>query len=331
MHAVRLRAFGPAENLVYEETDTPEPGPGQVRIAVAACGVHLLDTSLRAGDAGGSPVPLPELPTVPGREVAGTVDALGEGTDPRWLGRRVVTHLGTAPGGYAEAAVADAERLHEIPYGLDAAQAIAMIGTGRTALGILGFTELSADDVVVVTAAAGGIGSLLVQHARNAGATVVGLAGGPAKVAQVRALGAGIALDYTVDGWAEQARTALDGRVATVVFDGVGGEAARAAVGLLGEGGLHLVFGWSAGDGPAGPDHGADARGIVSRSALGPAMLERFGGGMAGMRQLETLSLAQAAAGAVIPLVQRYPLREAAEAHRALETRGTVGKVVLCP
>ncbi|MGW7556678.1 alcohol dehydrogenase catalytic domain-containing protein, partial [Streptomyces rimosus] len=161
MHAIRLHAFGPAENLVYERTETPLPGPGQVRIAVAAAGVHLLDTALRQGVAGG-PAPLPELPTIPGREVAGTVDALGEGTDPAWLGRRVVAHLGMNPGGYAEQAVVHAEKLHEIPGNLDEAQAVAMIGTGRTTMGILGFTDLTADDVALVPAAAGGIGSLLV-------------------------------------------------------------------------------------------------------------------------------------------------------------------------
>ncbi|MFF5946028.1 alcohol dehydrogenase catalytic domain-containing protein, partial [Streptomyces althioticus] len=126
MHAVRLYAFGPAENLTYEEAEDPVPGPGQVRIAVAAAGVHLLDTALRAGHRG----PLPErpaLPTVPGREVAGVVDALGEGVAGTWLGKRVVAHLGFAPGGYAELAVTDAGRLHEVPEPLDFAAAVAMI------------------------------------------------------------------------------------------------------------------------------------------------------------------------------------------------------------
>ncbi|PHQ51649.1 oxidoreductase [Streptomyces cinnamoneus] len=337
MRAVRLHAFGPAENLAYEETATPVPGPGQVRVTVAAAGVHLVDAAQRRGDPNG-PYGLPELPVVPGREVAGTVDALGEGTDPRWLGRRVVAHLGrlSTGGGYAELAVVDAARLHEIPDGLDEAQAIAMIGTGRTALGILGFTELTGDDVVVVTAAAGGIGSLLVQYAKNAGATVVGLAGGPAKVRHVRDLGADLALDYTDPDWVRAARTALAGRAATVVFDGVGGDAARDAVGLLGRGGLHLVFGWSSqgvtGEGPGAPDPRELAEhGITSRGVLGPAMLERFGGGDVGLRRLEEESLARAAEGAVVPAVQRFPLAAAAEAHRALETRGTVGKVVLVP
>lgn len=96
MHAVRLHAFGPAENLLYEKTGDPLPGPGQVRIAVAAAGVHLLDTALREGMKGPAPEP-PALPTVPGREVAGTVESLGEGTDASWLGKRVVGHLGFAP------------------------------------------------------------------------------------------------------------------------------------------------------------------------------------------------------------------------------------------
>ncbi|MBT2382290.1 zinc-binding dehydrogenase [Streptomyces sp. ISL-11] len=333
MHAVRLHAFGPAENLSYEPADDPAPGPGQVRIAVEAAGVHLVDTSLRNGDPKG-PYELPPLPTIPGREVAGTVDALGEGTDPAWLGRRVVTHLGMAPGGYAELAVADAAKLHPVPDGMSADHAVAMVGTGRMALGVLSFADLSADSVAVIPAAAGGLGALLVQYAKNAGATVVGLAGGAAKTERVRGLGADIALDYTDPAWPEKARAALGGRAATVVFDGVGGEAARAAVGLLGPGGSHLIFGWSSAgsDGKPlvlDPDELA-ARSITSRSVLGPPMIARLGG-PEGMQRAQAESLAQAAAGHVTPLVTRFRLAEAAAAHRALETRGTVGKVVLIP
>ncbi|MFD4693644.1 zinc-binding dehydrogenase [Streptomyces sp. NPDC058463] len=333
MHAIRLHAFGPAENLRHERTDDPVPAPGQVRIAVAAAGVHLIDTALREGMTGPYPAPA-ELPTIPGREVAGTVESLGEGTDPAWLGRHVVAHIGTAPGGYAELAVVDADKLHPIPAGLDAAEAVAMIGTGRTTLGILQFTELGPDSVAVVTAAAGGIGTLLVQHARNTGATVIGLAGGPAKVARVKNLGADLAVDYTLPDWPRQVRMHLDtlGRRATVVYDSVGGVTARAAVDLLGSGGQHIVFGWS-GEGlhDGRPltftDEDLAARGITSQNVLGPAMIQKAGG----MRPLETLALAEAAAGRLRPTVQRYPLAEAAAAHRALETRGTMGKVVLIP
>ncbi|MGW1768361.1 zinc-binding dehydrogenase [Streptomyces sp. NPDC002073] len=331
MHAVRLHAFGPAENLTYEQTDDPVPGPGQVRIAVAAAGVHLLDTTLRAGVPTG-PLALPDLPTVPGREIAGTVDALGEGTDPAWLGRRVVAHLGPVPGGYAALAVTDADRLHPVPDGLDEAAAVAMIGTGRTALGILQFADLGPDSVAVVPAAAGGIGTLLVQYAKRAGATVVGLAGGPAKTARTAANGADLAVDYTEPGWPERVRAFLGDRTATVVFDSVGGDTGRAAVDLLGPGGLHLVFGWSgSADGPLTfTEAELAARGITSEGVLGPVMLRKTGGENP-LRTLETRALAEAAAGRLTPAVQRFPLAGAAAAHRALETRGTMGKVVLEP
>ncbi|MFE6713283.1 zinc-binding dehydrogenase [Streptomyces sp. NPDC057695] len=332
MHAIRLHAFGPAENLVYEETPDPVPGPGQVRIKVAAAGVHLLDTALREGMTGPFPAPA-ELPTVPGREVAGTVDALGEGTDPGWLGRRVVAHLGMAPGGYAELAVTDATRLHALPDHLGEAEAVAMIGTGRTTLGILQFAALGPDAVAIVPAAAGGIGTLLVQYAKNAGATVIGLAGGPAKTACVEENGADLAVDYTRPDWPRQVRAHLAGRTATVVFDSVGGDTGRAAVDLLGKGGQHLVFGWSSSgllDGEPltfTPEELAE-RGITSESVLGPVMLQKAGGDV---RTLELAALDAAATGTLRPAVQRFPLADAAAAHRALETRGTTGKVVLIP
>ncbi|MEU4279489.1 zinc-binding dehydrogenase [Streptomyces tanashiensis] len=332
MHAIRLHAFGPAENLTHEETPDPVPGPGQVRVRVAAAGVHLLDTALREGATGPFPAPA-ALPTIPGREVAGTVDALGEGTDPSWLGRRVVAHLGMNPGGYAELAVTDATRLHALPEHLGEAEAVAMIGTGRTALGILGFTELGPDSVAIVPAAAGGIGTLLVQYAKNAGATVIGLAGGPAKVALVEANGADLAVDYKRPDWPEKVRAFLGDRTATVVFDSVGGDTGRAAVDLLRKGGQHLVFGWSG----AGLHDGEPLtftpaelaeRGITSESVLGPVMIQKAGGDI---RTLELAALDAAATGALRPAVHRFPLAEAAEAHRALENRGTTGKVVLIP
>jgi NADPH2:quinone reductase len=326
MYAIRLHAFGPPENLVHEQVDDPLPGPGQVRVAVAAAGVHLMDTALREGLRG--PLPeLPALPTVPGREVAGEVESLGAGVDGRWLGRRVVAHLGFVPGGYAELAVTDVDRLHEVPADLDFAQAVAMIGTGRTALGIAQFAELGPRSVAVVPAAAGGIGTLLVQYAKHAGATVIGLAGGPEKTALVRANGADLAVDYRKPGWPEQVRSHLGDRSATVVFDGVGGEVARQAVALLGPGGQHLVFGWSGEGLHDGKPYLVDG---VSEQVLGPVMLRRAGGPNP-LRTLELRALAEAAAKRLTPAVTRFPLAAAADAHRALENRGTVGKVVLEP
>lgn len=327
MLAIVQHEFGPAENLRVEAVPDPEAGPGHVRIAVAAAGVHVIDTAIRRGEAGG-PFPVPDLPMTPGREVAGRVDQVGPGVDGTWLDRRVVVHLGTASGGYAERAVAPVDALHAIPDGLDPAAAVAMIGTGRTAVGILDATDLVPDDVVLVTAAAGGLGALLVQAALGVGATVVGLAGGPDKVDRVRKLGATAAIDYRADGWPDDVRAALGDRTPTVLLDGVGGDAARDAFDLIGPGGRVVLFGASSGAPLALTTADLAARSLRATWALGPRMLGRPGG----IRALETRALAEAAAGRLVPLVDDpFPLADAAAAHRAIEGRATIGKVVLTP
>lgn len=331
MHAIRLHEFGPAENLTYEELPAPDAGPGQVRIAVRAAGVHLVDTTIRAGLSGG-PFPLPELPMTPGREVAGVVDQVGEGAEPDLLGARVVGHLGMASGGYAEAAVIDADAIHPIPEHVSDPEAVAMIGTGRTAMGILEQSDLTADDVVLVTAAAGGIGSLLVQAARNAGATVVGVAGGPDKVALVTELGAHVAVDYRRPDWTEAVRHGLADlgfEAVTLAFDSVGGDVSRQVLDLMAPGGRIVVYGWSSGsDYGELPPAELHARQVTSRMVLGKPMVERPGG----LRGLEDLSLAELEAGRLVPVVNPpFKLAEAARAHTALVDRDTIGKVVLVP
>ena len=326
MHAIRLHAFGPAENLRYERVDDPRPGPGQARIAVAAAGVHRIDTVLREGRAMG-PLPLPELPTIPGREVAGVVDAVGPGVDERWLGRRVVAHLGPASGGYAELAVRDTDALHAVPDGVADDAAVAMIGTGRTALAVLEVAQLSDADVVLVTAAAGGLGSLLVQAARNAGATVVGAAAGPEKVRRVSALGASLAVDYSAPGWSDAVRAGLDGRAPTVALDGVGGALGRDALELLGAGGRLVLFGFASGAPTELSAGDLLSRGLTVSAAIGARIAQRPGG----VRDLEERALAAAADGRLVPLVQRFALAQAAAAHAAIEARATVGKTVLVP
>ncbi len=305
MYAIRLHEFGPAANLRYEEVEEPSPGPGQVRIAVAAAGVHLIDTSIRSGVRMG-PMPLPSLPDIPGREVAGRVDAVGDGADESWLGRRVVAHLGPASRGYAELAVREVEHLHALPDGLPDDVAVAMIGTGRTAMAILDVARIEPGDVVLVTAAAGGLGALLSQAARRAGARVIGAAG-PGKPVT-----ADVVVDYTVPDWADGLEEV------TVVLDGVGGAAGRAAFERLARGGRHVVYGWSAGE--MTPITTGD---IVARSLTVSSALVRPGD----LRALEERSLASG----LTPLLTSFPLAEAAAAHAALEARQTVGKVVLVP
>jgi NADPH2:quinone reductase len=326
MRAIRLHEFGPASNLILEEVPDPQPGGGQVRIAVEAAGVHVLDTTIRSGASGG-PFPLPELPTIPGREVAGTIDAVGTGVDPELIGRRVVAHLGVASSGYASMAVAAEGALQFLPDHLDAPTAVAMIGTGRTTAGVLAAAQITAADVVLIPAAAGGIGSLLVQEAAHVGAFTVGLAGGPAKVASVLAIGADAAVDYRIPGWPDAVRHALGEREITLVIDGVGGEVGRAAFELLGVGGRFVIFGYTSGGPTAIRSDELLTTGQTVTGALGPALLRRPGG----IRELESIALARAADGIWKPLVTRFPLAEAAAAHQALTDRETQGKVVLVP
>ncbi|MBT2385666.1 zinc-binding dehydrogenase [Streptomyces sp. ISL-11] len=323
MHAIRLHAFGPAENLAYEEVPDPVPGAGQVRIDVRASGVHLIEARLRRGLPFGPHQP-PTLPVTPGSEVAGVVGAVGEGVDPDWLGRRVVAKLRSG-GGYAEQAVADVGSLHRLPDHLDDDTAVAMITTGATAQGILAVARISVRDVVLVMSAAGGLGSLFVQAARHAGAVVVGVAGGPAKVDRVRTLGADVAVDYRDGDWPARVREALDGRRVSVVLDGVGGASGRAALELLGSGGRFLMHGWAAGEPTEITSRDLIERGLTATWALARPEMTPPGG----QRELETRSLTEAAAGRLIPLITSFPLERAAEAHAALEGRGAEGKVVL--
>ncbi|OLF09612.1 zinc-binding dehydrogenase [Actinophytocola xanthii] len=321
MHAIRQHAFGPPEALVLEPVPDPVAGEGQVLIRVGAAGVHLLDTAIRAGVHGG-PFPLPELPMTPGREVAGeVVDG-----DPAWRGKRVVAHLGMASGGYAELAVAPVSSLHELPTQVSYPEAVATIGTGRTALAVLDKAAITAEDVVVIPAAAGGIGSVAVQAARNAGAVVIGLASEP-KLDTVRGLGAHHAYPYT-DDWPDQVRAELGDREVTVALDGVGGKPGRQALELLGTAGRMVMFGWSAGA-PV-ELHAEDfyGRGLTVSVPIGRPMISRPGF----LRSLETRALAEVAAGRIRPLTNPpIPLAHAAQAHRDLEQRRTVGKVVLIP
>ena len=326
MHAIRLHAYGPPENLRYETLPTPDPAPDEVRIAVAAAGVHVLDAKLRAGEAG-PPGSQPELPHTPGREVAGVVEAVGADVDPAWRGRRVVAHLGPAPlhGGYAERTVVAASRLHPLPDHVSDEAAVAMIGTGRTTMGILEVAQLERTDVAIVTAAAGGIGSLLVQAARNVDACVVALAGGERKVAQAKALGADVAVDYTLPDWAVRVREQLGGYEPTIALDSVGGAVGRELLGLLGLGGRLILIGWSSGSPTEITVDDLYGGGLTVSAALGPRIMRRPGG----VRGLEEQALAKLASGELQPAIERFPLADAAAAHAALESRRTSGKVVL--
>lgn len=327
MWAIQQHELGGPEVLCYEQVPEPTPGEGQVRIAVEAAGVHLVDTSIRAG-ANFGPFPAPELPMIPGREVAGTVDQVGSGADRAWLGRRIVVHLGPASGGYASLAIADIDALFALPDHVNTAAAVAMVGTGRTALGILEVAEPTPDDVVVVTAAAGGIGALLVQAAHRAGTRVVATAGTEAKAQVAADRGANAVATYADADWTDQVRKALDGRDVTVVLDGIGGSVGRGGFELVAPGGRMVMFGYASGEEMPLSTSDLYASGVTVSAAVGPRMMQRPGG----IRALAEQALDELAAGRLTPLLNPpFPLSQAADAHRALESRETIGKVVLIP
>jgi len=313
VRAVVIREFGPPEVLEPAEVADVRAGPDDVVIDVEFANVTFVETQVRAGRPP-HPSMLPALPAILGNGVGGTV---GQGSP--WSGRRVVASL-SGTGGYAERAVSSVARLIGVPDGLATRDAVALLADGRTALALAGRAELRAGEIVLVEAAGGGVGTLLVQIARRAGARVVALAGQPRKLALARDLGADVTADYSRDGWERQVRDAV-GEV-NVVFDGVGGDIGLAAFGLLGAGGRFCPFGMSSGRFAAVTPELAQDRQVTVRAGAGGSPEE--------LAALTRTALAEAAAGRLRPVVgQEFALPDAARAHAAIEARETVGKTLL--
>ena len=323
MRAVVIREFGPPEVLEPAEVDevAGEAGPGEVVIEVELANVTFVETQVRAGRAP-HPSMLPALPAILGNGVGGTVAGAGseaEGGSAAGGGRRVVASL-NGTGGYAERVVVPATRLIEVPDGVALRDAVALLADGRTALALADRAGLRAGDTVLVEAAAGGVGTLLVQIARNAGARVVALAGQPRKLAIARELGADLTVDYSHDGWDTQVRDAV-GEV-DVVFDGVGGDIGLAAFGLLAAGGRFCPFGMASGRFAPVTAELAQARQVTVRAGAAASPEE--------LAALVRTALTEAAAGRLRPVIgQEFELEAAADAHAAIEARTTVGKTLL--
>jgi NADPH:quinone reductase len=313
VRAVVIREFGPPEVLEPAEVADVRAGPDDVVIDVEFANVTFVETQVRAGRPP-HPSMLPALPAILGNGVGGTV---GEGS--LWSGRRVVASL-NGTGGYAERAVSSVARLIGVPEGLATRDAIALLADGRTALALAGRAELRAGETVLVEAAGGGVGTLLVQIARRAGTRVVALAGQPRKLALARDLGADVTADYSRGGWERQVRDAV-GEV-NVVFDGVGGDIGLAAFGLLGAGGRFCPFGMASGSFALVTPELAQDRQVTVRAGAGGSPEE--------LAALARTALAEAAAGRLRPVVgQEFELADAARAHAAIEARETVGKTLL--
>jgi NADPH2:quinone reductase len=326
MRAVQVVEFGGPEVLVVGEVPAPVAGAGEVLIDVAVADVLFVDTKIRSGWGGEWFTVSP--PYVAGNGVAGTVAGIGAGVDPSWAGRRVVARVGrrgpagnVPAGGYAERAVAPVDELIEVPAGLGLGEAVAFLHDGTTALSILRHAAVEPGQRVLVNAAGGSMGALLVPLLKAAGAHVTGAARGERKLDLVREWGADLAIDYTLPGWAERVREETGGP--HVVLDGTGGAAGRAAFDITRPGGRFLAYGAADGFAPVGPDEAA-SRGIAFVGILDLGHDEEWT-----RRDLRRL-LDDAAAGRIAPFIgQTFPLDRAAAAHAAIEARETVGKTLL--
>ena len=310
-----MTEFGAPDVLVARETPDPNPADGQVVVDVTAASITFIETVVRAGRSS-FPTGAPEPPYVPGNGVGGVVSAVGGGVDPAWIGVRVVTGTGGS-GGYAEKVAVPVTGLVRVPDGVDLMDATALLADGRTASGLMLLAAVRPGERVLVEAAAGGVGTLLVQLASAAGASVVGAAGGERKCEVARGLGADRVVDYRQPDWASEVRAATGG--VDVVFDGVGGPIGTAALGLVRPGGRFVQFGMAAGRPTDTAGAAVTVIGFRELGALGARSVE-----------LATSALAKAAAGELRPVIgQTFPLARAADAHAGIESRATVGKTLL--
>jgi NADPH:quinone reductase len=315
MRAVVIRRFGAPEVLAMESVPDPPAARGEVVIDVQYAGVTFVETQIRAGRPP-DPAMAPQLPVILGNGVAGTVGEVGDDADRGLLGRAVVSTTG-GRGGYAERVAVDAGLPIAIPDGLGPREAVALLADGRTALSLAEAAKIRPGETVVVEAAAGGVGSCLVQLARAAGARVLAGVGSEAKRPTATALGAAHVVDYSQPGW--DARVLAEVGAVDVVFDGIGGDIGAAALRLLRSGGRFCQYGMAGGAFTDTATAGAGIA-IVRGTALTPLR----------SRELSVEALQRARAGELVATIgQEHPLERAAAAHAAIEARSTIGKTLL--
>jgi len=321
MRAVVVEQFGGPEALVLADVPKPEPGPGDVIVKVAVSGVNFIDVYFRTGL---YKVP---APVAIGSEAAGIVDSVGAGVTEVVPGDRVVYAM--ARGSYAEYARVPAAQVVKVPAAVSFEQAAAVLLQGMTAHYLTASTyPLAASDTCLVHAAAGGTGALVVQMAKARGARVFGTVSTAAKAAIAKAAGADEVIFYTEQDFAAEARRLTDGRGVDVVYDGVGKTTFEKSLDSLRPRGMMVLFGYASGAVTAvDPSTHLNAKGSLFLTRPGLAnyiatreeLLWRAG---------DVLDMV--AAGRLTVRVDAvYPLAEAAEAHRALESRASTGKLLI--
>jgi NADPH:quinone reductase len=315
VRAVQITEFGGPEVLTPADIPDPEPAPGSTLVEVSRAGVNYADTH----HVENSYLAPAQLPLVPGAEVVGRTPQ----------GRRVVALVGE--GGYAERAVAPEALCFDVPEEVGDASALALVVQGLTAWHLLRTsTRMAAGETVVVHAAAGGVGSLAVQLAKTWGAgRVIATASSEDKRKTALDLGADVAVDYSGDDLAARLKDANDGRGVDIVLEMAGGAVFDASLAALGRFGRLATYGMASRQPPTPVEPGRLMTG--SKSVIGFWLIDCLGRPGMLAEPLNEL-FAMTAAGTLRPLLGgEYALSEAAQAHRDLRSRGTIGKLVLDP
>jgi NADPH2:quinone reductase len=323
IQAVRIHSPGGPEALVSEQIECPVPGPGEVLIRHAFIGVNFVDIYHRKGL-----YPLPSIPGIPGVEGAGTVEAFGDGVTGICIGDRVA-YAGLPPGGYAEARVIAAERLIKLPESMQLRDASAMMLRGITARMLLTKVHpVGAGDVVLMHAAAGGLGLMVTQWAKGLGATVIGTVGDRDKAELALAHGLDHAILYRSEDFVTAVRDLTGGKGVSFVIDGIGGETLLRSFDAVRDGGVVASVGQAAGSSAVVDEAWLTSHPrvrLVRPSVLG------YSADPVKYREAAEDLFAMVAAGLRVSIGAEYPLTEAARAHADLEARRTTGSILLVP
>lgn len=334
MQIIRQHEFGGPEVLRLEEVPVPPPGPGQILLRVESAAVNFADVMRRRNDA----YPFPTaLPFTPGSEVAGTVEALGVGVDGPPVGTPVFALVGgDGSTGYAQYAVADAAQVIPIPRGLTSDEAAGIVVAGAAA--ILMLTDVAAvraGETVLVQGAGGGVGGYAVQIAKLLQTTVVATASTPRRRGAALSAGADHVVDPTRATWTDEVRSLTAGSGVDVVLDISGGAVSEASLTVLAPFGRFVVAGMASGQ-PMRLDDSA-VRTLLYSPALNQSLHAFNLGLFFGLRPQTAVTALQTLIGYVasgqvkVTVGHVLPLSRAADAHRLLETRESVGKIVLKP
>jgi NADPH2:quinone reductase len=320
--AIVIHQNGGPEVLTLEEREVGAPGAGQVKVRHEAIGLNFVDTYMRTG------LYKAPLPLIPGSEAAGVVEAVGEGVTEFTPGDRVGWAGGN--GGYTDERLIEAGKVVHLPDGISTEVAAAVMTKGGTAHYLLFESwPFKPGDTMLVHAAAGGVGTFLVQWATAAGANVIALAGSDEKVATAQANGARHAFNSRGEGWVKQVRDATDGRGVDVVFDGVGAATFERSLDCLRPRGLMVSYGNA-----SGPVTGVALGMLASKGSLyvtRPTSAHYFGDAES-LRRTMARVFGAVLAGHMKPSInQRFPLDKAADAQRAMEARETTGTTLLIP